>query len=190
MSMLEQRIFCYTKHTTNMSDAPQRRKIHLGYCIPLLRLSGSTMHFLPTQFSMAVKQRRAFRDSFGCPFGLRFFVLFLNLKHLVSTRAFAVSSTREHVHKHLCTFRTIPFCCSADKELKKGLKEAKHSTDQHLAAIGGRRDPKKSHFSASFSQTVTSATILMFCRQMEEAGWFKKALRQLNCPQSRSQSLS
>lgn len=173
-----------------MSDAPQIRKIHLRYCIPLLRLSGSTTHFPPTQFSMAVKQRRAFRDSFGCSFGLCFFVLLLNIKHLVSTQAFAVSSTQENVRKCPCTFRTTLFYCSANNELKKGLKEAKHSVDEHLTAIGGRTDPKKSHFSASFSQMMNSPTILLFCRQMEEAGWFKKALRQLNCPWSRSQSLS
>lgn len=132
MSMSEQRIFCYTKHPARMSDAPQITKIHLRYCIPLLRLSGSTMHFLPTQFSMAVKQRRAFRDSCGCSFGLCSFALFLNIKHLVYTQAFAVSSTWEHVHKCPRTFRTTLFCCIADRELKKGLKDAKHSIDEHL----------------------------------------------------------
>lgn len=99
------------------------------------------------------------------------------LKHVVSPHTFVVSSTWEH--KRPYTFRTTLLCSSADKELKIGLKEAKHSIDERFTAIRGRTD-LKSHFSASFSQTI-----LVFCRQMEEAGWFKIALRQLNYPQSR-----
>jgi len=123
MSMSEQHISCYTKHTTSVSDAPQIRKIHLRYYILLLRLSGSTTHFLPTQFSTATKQSRAFRGVFGWSFSLPFFNLFSNITHLVSIHAFALSSTREHVHKCPGTFGTTLFCCSADKELKNGLKE-------------------------------------------------------------------
>lgn len=44
--------FVTKKHSISMSDVPQIRKNHLRYhtTLPLLRLSGSSMHLLPAQF--------------------------------------------------------------------------------------------------------------------------------------------
>jgi len=58
----------------------------------------------------------------------------------------------------------------------------------NTSAIRSRTELEKSHFPFAFSQTIDSPTILTFYKEMEEAGWFKKALRQLNCPLSRSQT--
>lgn len=97
MSLSEQCIFCYTKHTSSVSDAPQIRKIHLRYCIPLLRFSGLTTHFLPPHFSMAGNMRRAFRDTFGCSLELWGFFCFV-LKHRTVWSLFVLL-------QHLVTWR-------------------------------------------------------------------------------------